>query len=306
MSSFLRKLFGAQTKRVTQKDSITGRNNTFPVPYLSKLEGNQLQPGQSLIVRGVIIGRNEFIISLTNGSKVEKEDENDTLDNRLFVLRVNIALSKVFLNACIDNEWGREGSVKHKWATGDEFDVRLRCHDKYFEIFVDHKLVAQFAYYVPLSHITHIYINGDVELYTVSWEGKYYQVPYAADIPGNFYPGRKLYVSAFVRKNAKQFVVDFHAGTDVAFRFNPRVASKKLIRNTRSEDRWGTEEKDLDTSFPFKKKRAFDLLFFCEENRFLIYMDDCLLGTYTHRMSPNDIDKLCIDGDVELQGVHLK
>ncbi|VDM06997.1 unnamed protein product [Wuchereria bancrofti] len=306
MSSILRKLFRNETKKVTQKNSITGRNNSFPVPYLSKLEGNQLQSGQSLIVRGYIIGRNEFIINLTNGGKVEKEDENDILDNRLLAIRANIALKRIYLNACIDGEWGREGSVKHKWTLGDEFDIRIRCHDKYFEIFIDHKLLAKFAYYVPISNISHIYMNGDAELYTVSWEGKYYQVPYTADIPGNFYPGRKLYVSGVVKKRTKQFVVDFHSGNDIAFRFNPRIAEKKLIRNTRSEERWGTEERELEIQFPFKKKRAFDLLFYCEENRFLCHVDDCLICSFTHRMSPRDIDKLSIDGDIELQGVHLK
>lgn len=45
---------------------------------------------------------------------------------------------------------------------------------KLFQIYIEHKLVAKFAYYVPISNISHIYINGDVELYTVSWEGKYY------------------------------------------------------------------------------------------------------------------------------------
>ncbi|VDM99608.1 unnamed protein product, partial [Thelazia callipaeda] len=250
--------------------------------------------------------RNEFIISLTSGPEVEKTEENDSLDNRLLIIRANNTRKKIFLNACINGEWGKEGSVKHKWSPGDEFDIRIRCHDTYFEIFVDHKLLANFAYYVPISNITHIYINGDAELYTVSWEGKYYQVPYGADIPGNFYPGRKLYVSALVKKQAKHFTIDFHCGCDVAFRFNARIAEKRLIRNTRSSDGWGKEEKDLEIQFPFKKKHTFDLLFYCEENQFICYVDDCLINSYAHRMSPRDIDKLCIDGDIELQGVHLK
>ncbi|MCP9257974.1 Galectin [Dirofilaria immitis] len=278
MSSILRKLFKSETKKITQKNSITGRNNSFPVPYLSKLEGNQLQPGQSLIVRGYIIGI--------------KDDENDSLDNRLLAIRANIALKRIYFNACIDGEWGSEGSVKHKWSPGDEFDIRIRCHEKYFEIFADHKLLAKFAYYVPISNISHIYMNGDAELYTVSWEGKYYVTnSYTADIPGNFYPGRKLYVSGFAKNEPNNLWLIFIL---------------KLIRNTRSEERWGTEEKELEIQFPFKKKRAFDLLFYCDENRFLCHVDDCLVCSYTHRMSPRDIDKLSIDGDIDLQGVHLK
>lgn len=76
MASFIRKLFGAKKRKITRKDSITGRNKSWvseysffnkdyfisqPVPYLSKLEGNQLQPGQSLIVRGIVVGLLHFI-----------------------------------------------------------------------------------------------------------------------------------------------------------------------------------------------------------------------------------------------------
>ncbi|VDD91203.1 unnamed protein product, partial [Enterobius vermicularis] len=277
-----------------------------PVPYLSKLEGNQLNPGQSLIVRGYIIGRNEFIVSLTAGPKVEKDDDSDVLDNRLLLIRANITKRQIYLNACIDNEWGKEGSIKHKWNPGDEFDIRLRSMEKHFEVYVEHKLVANFAYYVPISNISHIYINGDVELYTVSWEGKFYQTPYAADIPGNFHPGRKLYISAFLKRKSKQFVVDFYSGYDIAFRINARLVERKLLKNTRCQDCWGDEDQSLEASFPFKLNRTFDLLIYCEENRFLIYVDDCLTSIYSHRMSPQSIDKLSIDGDLELLGVHLK
>uniref|UniRef100_A0A0N5AZY2 Galectin n=1 Tax=Syphacia muris TaxID=451379 RepID=A0A0N5AZY2_9BILA len=276
------------------------------VPYLSKLEGNHLQPGQSLIVRGFITESNEFIISLTGGPKVEKEDGDDYLDNRLLLIRVNIAKRRIYLNACINGEWGKEGSVKHKWKPGDEFDVRLRSMEKHFEIYVEHKLVANFAYYVPVANITHIYINGDVELYTVSWEGKFYQIPYAADIPGNFHPGRKLYISAILKRKGKQFIADFYSGSDIAFRIKPRIIDKKLSKNTRFQDQWGTENNSIETSFPFKHNRSFDLMIYCEESRFLIYVNDCLTSVYDHRMNPRSIDKLGIDGDIELLGVHLK
>ena len=28
----------------------------------------------------------------------------------------------------------REGKLKHNWKVGDEFDVRIRCHDDRFEV----------------------------------------------------------------------------------------------------------------------------------------------------------------------------
>ncbi|KAE9552782.1 hypothetical protein FO519_003999 [Halicephalobus sp. NKZ332] len=306
MASIIRKLFGLHRKKITKKDSITGRNNSFPVPYLSKLEGNQLQPGQSLIVRGIIVGKDEFVINLTGGPRVELDEEVTSLDNRLLCFRTDVSNKKIHLNACIDGQWGREGTIKHRWQPGDEFDIRVRCHEEEYEIFVEHKLVAKFAHYLPLNNVTHIYINGDVELYSVSWEGKYYSVPYAADVPGNFYPGRKLYVSALAKKKAKQFFIDFHAGQDIAFRVNPRFPAKKIVTNTKVGQNWGQEEKLQNEPFPFKRKKNFDLLIYCEENKFVVYVDDCLVGTYEHKTSPRTIDRLSIEGDIILQGVHLK
>ncbi|KAH7714258.1 galactoside-binding lectin family protein [Aphelenchoides avenae] len=326
MASILRKIFGFHRKKVTQKDAITGRNNSFPVPYLSKLEGNQLQPGQSLIIRGIVVGRTEFVVNLTSGPRVEFDEATNTLDNRLLCVKVDITAKKVHLNACIDGEWGREGTVKHKWQQGDEFDIRIRCHEEEFEIFIEHKLVARFAHYVPLTNISHIYINGDVELYSVSWEGKYYvsvslrpktnlllqAIPYAADIPGNFYPGRKLYVSALAKNRAKQFTIDFHSGEEIACRVNPRFPAKvwenyiKIICNSQIGGNWGQEERLQAEVFPFRRKRSFDLLIYCEESKFVIYVDDVLIGTFEHRINPRNLDRLTVDGDIVLQGVHLK
>lgn len=129
-----------------------------PVPYLSKLEGNQLQPGQSLIVRGIIVGEKQIwmVINLKGFSfwwirdqfdkwsqvrlltkyinirkpikkaekkhhfRVELDEEVRVLDDRLLCMRVEIGQKrrKIHLNACINGEWGREALVKHKWKNG--------------------------------------------------------------------------------------------------------------------------------------------------------------------------------------------
>ena len=53
------------------------------------------------------LGDEDFIINLTAGPKVELDDENDTLDSRLLAMRVDVKKGKIFLNACINNEWGK-------------------------------------------------------------------------------------------------------------------------------------------------------------------------------------------------------
>ncbi|KIH62279.1 galactoside-binding lectin [Ancylostoma duodenale] len=132
------------------------------------------------------------------------------------------------------------------------------------------------------------------------------QVPYAADIPGNFYAGRRLFVSGIVPKAAKQFSIDFHAGTELATRIKTIFPMKKVLRTSRTNDRWGPEERIGDADFPFKRKHTFDLLIYCGENKFEIFVNDCPFASIDHRVPSNQINKLSIDGDIVLLGVHLK
>ncbi|KAI6182413.1 Galectin [Aphelenchoides bicaudatus] len=306
MAAIIQKILSLwhRKKALTRKDSITGRNHTFPVPYLAKLEGDRIQPGQSLILRGIIKDKEDFIISLTNGPKVEFDEETQELNDRLLYIRVDVQHKKIFLNACINNEWGKEGVIKHNWKVGSEFDIRLRGHDDEFEIFIDHKLSARFAHYQPLDKITHIFATGAIELYTSEWTGTYYPVPYAADIPDNLYPRRRFYISGLVTKKAKQFVIDFLSGQDVALRIDSRFPAKKVICNTRQNEEWGQEQ--IIKPFPFRRAKAFDLLIYVDESKFIIYNDDCLVGTFEHRINPRTCDKIQINGDVVLQAVHIK
>ncbi|CAJ0578375.1 unnamed protein product, partial [Mesorhabditis spiculigera] len=309
----LRRWFGFGKKKFeTRKNSITGRNHTFPVPYLSRLEGVQLLPGQSLIIRGIICasatapGHEQFLVNLTGGPRVEKEQESDQLDDRLLSLRADLKKRKMHINACIQGNWGKEGIVKKGWKPGQEFDLRVRCHDQEFCIFLDHKLVAKFAHYVPMSQITHLYINGDVALYSVSWEGKYYQVPYSADIPAHFYPERKLYFSGLVKKDAKQLTIDLFAGNDIGMRIEPRFAEKKIVRNARLETEWGKEETWIDCPFPLKRGKEFDVILYCGNTEFQLYVNDVFVCSFEHRVPAPSINRINIDGDLEVHGVHIK
>ncbi|WKX89424.1 hypothetical protein Q1695_008800 [Nippostrongylus brasiliensis] len=293
------------TRTILRQQLISVRRGG--VPYLSRLEGNQLQPGQSLIVRGVITGTNSFVVNLTSGPIVEAEEPGEVLDNRLLSIRCDVNKSRVCFNACVDGEWGKEGAIKQRYKVNDEFDLRIRCFDDQFHIYVEHRLVAKFAHYVPMNNISHVYVNGDVLLYGVSWEGKFYNVPYAADIPGNFYQGRRLFVSGLVLKGAKQFAIDFHAGSELACRIKALFPEKKVLRTSRLNDRWGPEMRTgADQEFPFKRKQTFDLIIHCGEQKFEMFVNDCLFAAFEHRVPSSQINKISIDGDISLLGVHLK
>ncbi|PIC32871.1 hypothetical protein B9Z55_013052 [Caenorhabditis nigoni] len=311
MASIFRRLLSIRKpkKVLTRKDSITGRNHTFEVPYLSRLDGNQLQPGQSLIARGYITGGEGFIVNLTSGPNVElDDDESGQLDDRLLALRVDLSKGKVFLNACINGQWGKEAFVKQSYKEGDEFDIRVRCFEQHFEIYVEHKLIANFKHYVPMSNISHIYVTGDVRLYAVSWEGKLYNMPYTADIPGNFYVGRKLFVSAIADKKPKDLNIDFFAGEDVPFKMNASFVQKKIQRSSEISGTKSSPETSFEgkNKFPLKGKRSFDILIYAADDKFLVFINDVLYCTFDHRMPAAKIERLQITGDIQLIGVHIK
>ena len=44
---------------------------------------------------------------MTSGPRVEKEFDEDQLDNRLLTIRVDIPKRKVYFNACLNGEWGK-------------------------------------------------------------------------------------------------------------------------------------------------------------------------------------------------------
>uniref|UniRef100_A0A8R1DTP4 Galectin n=1 Tax=Caenorhabditis japonica TaxID=281687 RepID=A0A8R1DTP4_CAEJA len=311
MASILRRILSVRKpkKVLTRKDSITGRNHTFEVPYLSRLDGNQLQPGQSLIARGYVTGSEGFIVNLTSGPNVELDEEDvGELDDRLLALRVDLPKGKVFLNACINGQWGKQAFVKQSYKEGDEFDIRIRCFEKHFEIYVEHKLIANFKHYVPMSNISHIYVTGDVRLYAVSWEGKLYNMPYTADIPGNFYVGRKLFVSAIADAKPKDFSIDFFAGDDVPFRVCASFVQKKVLRSSEISGSATTPETTYEgkIKFPLKAKRSFDILVYAADDKFLVFFNDVLYCTFDHRIPAASIERLQINGDIQLIGVHIK
>ncbi len=55
---------------------------------------------------------------------------------------------------------------------------------------------------------------------------RFQSMPYEAGIPGNFYPGRKLFVSGEPEDGAKKFEINLHSDKDIAFHFNPRFSEK--------------------------------------------------------------------------------
>jgi len=208
----------------------------------------------------------------------------------------------IILNSYENGGWKKEekhgGGVIHE---GQPFDLRIRAHDDRFEIFLEHKKLADFHHRLPLSILTHVYIQGDVRLQALAWEGNYYSMPYRGGFPGNFVAGKKLFVTGLVDKDAKKFEINLYHGNDIAFHFNPRLSDKVVVRNSKMGGNWGDEEKE--GTMPFSKNKQFDMVIHSEGDALQIYVNGEHQCAFRNRISPDQIDGLGVTGDLQLQSI---
>jgi len=274
------------------------RKESWPVPYLSHLESTGIQPGQTLIVKGKETGET-FDLNLMNGNDVHTAD---------IALHISVRLKdKSFvLNSKQNGTWGKEEKKKNPFKDNEPFDLRVRAHDNKFEIFANQKEIAEFDHRQPITTISHLFIDGNIELHNVTWGGKYYPVPYESKVDGKFLPSKKLFISGVPEKKGKGFAVELvNSSNEVSFSFDIRFNEKHVVRNAQINGVWGNEEK-AGAKIPFEKDIQFDLIIVNEPYSFQVYVNGQHFCAFAHRSDPNNITSFRINGDVELQGVFIK
>jgi len=269
----------------------------FRTPYLSRLEGGGLQPGQTVVIKGLQTGDTFNVFLLTNQS-------HETADIA-FSFIVHQKEKHALLNDRKAGKWGKEEKKKDPFKEGEPVDLRIRCHDNKFDVFANLKEIAQFEYRQPLNAINHLYIDGGIDLQDVNWGGKYYPVPYQAGVDGGFTAGKKLFVSGLPEKKCDQFSINLVTDTgDIAFHLNPRFGKKIVMRNALLNKSWGSEESE--GKFPLSHDLAFDITVVNEPYAFQVFVNGNHFCAFAHRVDPNVIKGIKIEGDVILMGVHVK
>jgi len=267
------------------------------IPYLAKLE-NTIQPGQSLIVRGVATGK-KIDVNLASGPNVDGYSG----DNIALHLSWRKTEKAIVLNTLENGEWKKE--ERHGGASikdGEPFDLRVRAHDDRFEIFLQQKKLADFHYRLPLNIVSHVFVTGDVRLQALAWSGDYYSMPYKGAIDAHrLSSGKKLFVTGVPDKDAKKFEINLYAGNDIAFHYSVRFSDKAVVRNSQRSGTWETEERA--GGFPFHKDKQFDIVIASEGDGLQVYVDGEHHSTFSNRVSADQIDGLGIVGDLQLQAI---
>jgi len=173
---------------------MSARDLCWSVPYVQEVQ-NIIHPGQTLNVKGFVIGNERFDINLTTGLRNGDKLELAEIDQVDFALHISCRLSEgmFVLNSLIDDGWGEEQRHSLPFKEGQEFSVSVRATVDHFQLCANGKEVGKYRYRLPLDSTKYIYVKGDCELYHVDWEGggalsvqrePHHSPPTAADSPG--------------------------------------------------------------------------------------------------------------------------
>ncbi|GBN87579.1 Galectin-4 [Araneus ventricosus] len=136
-------------------------------------------------------------------------------------------------------------------------------------------------------------------------------IPYAYPIYGGLKPGMMIYISGRPTSNPNKFSINLQQGAaeypppDVAFHFDPRFFNRSVVRNSRTNGVWATEETHI-SHFPFHPGVSFDLVIRVEANRYAVSINGQHFTDFRHRLKPlKKFDTLYIYNDVTISSIRF-
>lgn len=91
------------------------------IPYLVRLTGAGIQPGQTFKIQGVPSG-DKFDVCFIAGSDAERDDLP-------ILVEVRQKEDKIVLNDRRNGQFGKEVSKNNPYKRGEPIDLRIRLHD---------------------------------------------------------------------------------------------------------------------------------------------------------------------------------
>ncbi|XP_051900188.1 galectin-9-like isoform X2 [Pristis pectinata] len=126
-------------------------------------------------------------------------------------------------------------------------------------------------------------------------------VPYQAYI-GSILPQQLIKVIGTVKVKSHRFTVNLIASysDNIALHINQRFDENAVVRNSRINLNWGTEERGLPF-LPFIPGQTFEMQIHIQPTCYKVLVNGRHLFNFNHRVQPlNQIDKLEVTGDVTL------
>eukprot|EP00075_Anas_platyrhynchos_P036018 XP_027325271.1 LOW QUALITY PROTEIN: grifin [Anas platyrhynchos] len=124
--------------------------------------------------------------------------------------------------------------------------------------------------------------------------------------PEGMCPGWSVVVKGETSSSTSMFEINFlsYPGDQIAFHFNPRFASSRIVCNSFLANHWGREE--VNSTFPFEAKEPFQVEIYSDHDYFHIFIDEHKILQYKHRQKQlSSITKLQILNDITISSVEI-
>ncbi|KAF7988825.1 hypothetical protein HCN44_007135 [Aphidius gifuensis] len=127
-----------------------------------------------------------------------------------------------------------------------------------------------------------------------------------------FSPGSSIIINGYSKSDAERFELNLFTKEkingdkmkNIALHFNPRFTEYEIVRNTYDNDDWGEEERS--GGFPLTVDRNYSIKIDCEDKGFRIFIDSKEFTFYNHRLSPDNINKMEIEGETFIHSAFYK
>uniref|UniRef100_A0A8D2E1H2 Galectin n=1 Tax=Sciurus vulgaris TaxID=55149 RepID=A0A8D2E1H2_SCIVU len=251
---------------------------------------------------------------------------------------------KVVFNSQQGGHWGSEERKRSMpFSKGEPFELVFMVMAEHYKVVVNGNPFYEFGHRLPLQMVTHLQVDGDLQLQSINFIGGQVApnqrpvgapphhgpgpshphlsslptmagppnfnppVPFVGKLHGGLAARRTVIIKGYILPTAKSFAINFKVGSsgDVALHINPRMGEGSVVRNTRTNGSWGSEERKIPHN-PFGPGQFFDLSIRCGLDRFKVYNNGQHLFDYSHRLPAfQTVDTLEIQGDITLSYVQV-
>ncbi|KAM9005287.1 galectin-9 isoform X3 [Sarcophilus harrisii] len=296
------------------------------VPFSGPIHGG-LKDGHEITVNGSVLltGGNRFSVNFQcgfTGNNIAFHF-NPRFENGGFV----VCNTKQF------GSWGpEERKMQMPFQKGTPFEIRFQVQNEAFNVLVNGNHFVQYLHRIPFQQVDTISIEGIVQVSYINFQTQtvypainsvppvpsapalpntmytspLYPLPFSTLIPGGLYPSRNIIVSGSILLTADMFTINLRCGNDIAFHLNPRFKEKAVVRNTKINYSWGSEERSLPGFMPFIQGQGFTILIRCEMHCLKVSINGQHQFDYNHRMKNlGSINQLEVSGDIQLTHVQV-
>ncbi|XP_035889263.1 galectin-9-like [Phyllostomus discolor] len=303
------------------------------VPFTGSIQGG-LQEGLQITVNGIVHQSSEtrFVVNFQTGFS----DQDIAFH---FNPRFEEGGGYVVCNTRQRGTWGtEERKMQMPFQRGNPFELCFLVQSKEFQVTVNGDFFTQYSHRMPFHKVDTISVTGTVGLTNISfqppgfWQARAAPMtqtvthtmqsvpgqmlcnavvppvmypsptsPYFTPIQHAVHPGKRIAVSGTVLPSAQRFHINLRSGSDIAFQINSHFDENSVVRNTRINGSWGTEETYLPGSMPFSRGQNFTVRIMCEVTGYKVAVNGQHQFDYNHRLLDlSAINILEVGGDIEL------